>query len=87
MRELVQELGVRPQRFERVGIFEEPHPETYGPAQHHLFLVQGWIGQPANVACDEHDAIAWFTQKECAGLELVSRKYVELFGRLLSVGL
>ena len=83
VRELVQELGVTPQRFERIGIFEEPHPEMYGPAQHHLFLVRAWIGQPANVGRDEHDAIGWFTKAEFAGLELVSRRYVELFGGLL----
>lgn len=82
VRELVQELGIRPTCFDRIGIFDEPHPKKYGPGQHHLFLVRAWIGQPANVGCDEHDAIGWFTQEELAGLAVASRKYLELFGGL-----
>ena len=83
VRELMQELGVTPQRFKRIGVFEEPLPQRYGPAQHHLFLVQEWIGQPENLGCDEHDNIGWFTQAELAGLKLASPMYVELLGGLL----
>ena len=83
VRELVQELGVTAQRFERIGLFEEPNPQQYGPAQHHLFLVRDWIGQPSNVGRDEHDEIRWFKQEELAGLELASSKYVALFSGLL----
>jgi 8-oxo-dGTP diphosphatase len=83
VRELMQELGVTPQRFERIGIFEEPFPQRYGPAQHHLFLVQGWMGQPTNLRCEEHDAIGWFTRAELPGLKLASPRYVELLDGLL----
>lgn len=83
VRELAQELGVTPTHFDRIGIFEEPHPEKYGPGQHHVFLVRAWIGEPVNAGCDEHDAIGWFTLEELAGLELASRRYVELFRGLL----
>jgi mutator protein MutT len=83
VRELMQELGVTPQRFERVGVFEEPLPQAYGLAQHHVFLVRAWIGVPENLDLAEHDAIGWFTSAELAGLKLASPGYVGLLGGLL----
>ena len=83
VRELLQELGITAQRFERIGLFEEPNLQRYGPAQHHLFLVRTWVGEPSNLGSDEHDAIHWFARDELAELELASSSYVELFRTLL----
>ncbi|MGH2363004.1 MAG: NUDIX hydrolase [bacterium] len=82
IRELEEELGVTPRRFEHIGSFEEPHPETHGEGEHHLFLVQEWIGNPANLGA-EHDSIGWFTREELSDLDLASSKYIELFGNLM----
>jgi 8-oxo-dGTP diphosphatase len=83
VRELRQELGVTPQRFEHIGVFEEPRSQAYGLAQHHVFLVRAWTGVPENLDPAEHDAIGWFTSAELAGLKLASPEYLSLLGGLL----
>jgi 8-oxo-dGTP diphosphatase len=42
------------------------------------------MGSPANVAPDEHDAIAWFEKNELAGLRLAHDSYLEMFAEALT---
>ena len=41
----------------------------------YAFRVIGWVGRPINAAPDEHDALAWFTAREFAGLRLADPGY------------
>ena len=36
VRELDEELGVRAQHFEPLGVFEEPDPDRHGPGRYHF---------------------------------------------------
>ena len=44
--------------------FDDPALEV------HPFVVTRWVGEPANVAPDEHDELRWFTVDEIASLTL-----------------
>lgn len=82
IREFVEELGVTPLRYQKLGAFDEPNPEKYGKGQHHFYAVYEWEGEPANLS-NEHEVVQWFTLEEFAQLALASTKYIELFGELL----
>ena len=63
-RELREELGI---------VVQAQHPFTRlctTDFEMDVFLVTGWRGTPANLAPEEHDAIAWFTVEELTGLEM-----------------
>jgi 8-oxo-dGTP diphosphatase len=44
-----------------------------------IWLVDAWTGSPANVAPDEHDAIAWFAEDAVGGLRLAHDSYPAMF--------
>jgi 8-oxo-dGTP diphosphatase len=48
-----------------------------------IWLVGSWNGTPANLAPEEHDAIAWFTAEELTALEMAHPSYVDLFRAIL----
>src|SRR5688572_29566846 len=57
-RELREELGI-----EVAPPTAPPMHEIHGDAVHmQIWLIETWMGTPANVAPDEHDAIAWFAR-------------------------
>jgi 8-oxo-dGTP diphosphatase len=49
-----------------------------------IWLIEAWTGAPANIAPDEHDAIAWFGKNELADLRLAHESYLELFTKALA---
>jgi 8-oxo-dGTP diphosphatase len=49
-----------------------------------IWLIEAWTGSPANVAPEEHDAIAWFTEDALGGLSLAHDSYLAMFGRVLA---
>jgi len=49
-----------------------------------IWLIEEWTGTPANVAPDEHDAIAWFARDELAGLRLAHDSYLAMFTSTLA---
>ncbi|GGN87186.1 NTP pyrophosphohydrolase [Actinoplanes lobatus] len=49
-----------------------------------VWLIETWTGTPANLAPDEHDAIAWFTEDQLADLSLTHDSYPELFRKVLA---
>ncbi|WP_353509846.1 NUDIX domain-containing protein [Intrasporangium sp.] len=46
--------------------------------------VRGWRGEPANLAPDEHDDLAWFTLPEALSLTLPDPRYEALLRGLLA---
>jgi 8-oxo-dGTP diphosphatase len=63
IREIREEVGVRPTRFELVAKVREKRPDLYGNALHHVYAVTEWEGDPANT-CDEHTELKWFSLEE-----------------------
>jgi 8-oxo-dGTP diphosphatase len=49
-----------------------------------IWLVEAWSGSPANVAPDEHDAIAWFTVDALGDLSLAHDSYLAMFSKVLA---
>ena len=82
VRELEEELGVVPTRFELLGTFGEPDAEKYGDGIHHLFVIYDWAGEPENLG-DEHEKIEWFEVGEIGEIKnLAAVEYVEIFAGL-----
>lgn len=75
---LVRELG------EELGIRLPPPSEPPWAVLHtddlelNVFLVDGWEGEPANLATDEHDAIRWVASGELDRLPLADPSYSRL---------
>jgi 8-oxo-dGTP diphosphatase len=60
VREVWEELGVRPTEFRLLDAIRERRPDLNGDALHHIYAVTAWEGgAPANVS-DEHSEIQWF---------------------------
>jgi 8-oxo-dGTP diphosphatase len=49
-----------------------------------IWLIEAWTGSPANVAPDEHDAIAWFEKNQFRNLRLAHDCYLEMFTEALT---
>lgn len=81
-RELEEELGIvaRPSQTTPWMVLTDDNLRL------HVFLVDEWTGEPANVARDEHDEIRWVSQHEVGGLTLADDSYVRLFDRALASG-
>ena len=62
-----------------------PMWEIYGDTfDMQIWLIEAWRGSPANVAPDEHDAIAWFEKKELEDLRLAHDSYLAMFAKALA---
>jgi mutator protein MutT len=81
VREFEEELGVRPVRFECLGVWSEPAVERYGDARYHIYIVHEWQGEPHNRS-DEHSELRWFAADKLDSLDLASREYVAIFSHL-----
>jgi 8-oxo-dGTP diphosphatase len=49
-----------------------------------IWLTEAWMGSPINVAPDEHDAIAWFTEDAFGELSLARDSYLAIFSKILA---
>jgi hypothetical protein len=49
-----------------------------------IWLIEAWMGSPINVAPDEHDAIAWFTEDALGELSLAHDSYLAIFSEVLA---
>jgi 8-oxo-dGTP diphosphatase len=79
VRELREELGI--DIAPPVGPpMHEIHADTFDMQ---IWLIETWTGTPANVAPDEHDAIAWFAGAELGGLRLAHDSYLAMFTKTL----
>jgi mutator protein MutT len=88
VRELQEELGIRPTRWTDVETITFSPPASEGePADElivHLYLVEEWAGTPENLQLDEHSVIGWFSLSEAVQLPLADPRYPGLFARYLS---
>jgi 8-oxo-dGTP diphosphatase len=77
-RELAEELGVSVHSLSHpLGRLCTPECEMV------IWQVTGWHGTPANLAPEEHDAIAWFTAEELTSLEVAHGSYLPLLRTVL----
>jgi 8-oxo-dGTP pyrophosphatase MutT (NUDIX family) len=77
-RELAEELGVSVHSLSHpLGRLCTPEIEM------DIWQVTGWHGTPANLAPEEHDAIAWFTAEELTSLEVAHGSYLPLLRTVL----
>ncbi len=85
VRELREELGVIPTEWREYAVRRAPAQSDDGTdtIRLHVFLVTVWRGEPRNLQADEHDALAWVTADEAAGLALAHSSYPALFRRAL----
>jgi 8-oxo-dGTP pyrophosphatase MutT (NUDIX family) len=49
-----------------------------------IWLIEAWMGSPINVAPDEHDAVAWFTEDALGELSLAHDSYRAIFSQVLA---
>ncbi|PDS77977.1 NUDIX domain-containing protein [Rhizobium sp. L43] len=81
-RELLEELGVTPQRWQFAGKFISESPPG-ASATFHVYHVDRWHGVPRLVD-DEHTALRWFTAAEIeCETELAPPQLVEMLLNLL----
>ncbi|HEY2638419.1 MAG TPA: NUDIX hydrolase [Streptosporangiaceae bacterium] len=80
VRELREELGIG-----IAPLMGPPMHEIHADAfDMQIWLIETWTGTPANVAPDEHDAIAWFTEDELGELSLAHDSYLAMFIKTLA---
>ena len=49
-----------------------------------VWSITHWDGHPANCQPEEHDAIAWFSKEQLAGIRLADESYLPLLLNLLA---
>jgi 8-oxo-dGTP diphosphatase len=75
VRELQEEIGVRPTRFERLAAWRFP-----AGARFSVYLVHAWSGGEPAICNPEHTALGWFTvEAACALTDLAAPEYRALF--------
>lgn len=73
-RELLEELGVT------AVITGTPFAQVAGADfRMHVWIVDHWDGEPANLDPAEHDALAWLNQHEMTALRLADARLPALF--------
>lgn len=81
VREVQEEVGVRPTHLFLMETIPEPRPDLYGDALHHIFAVSAWAGGSPTNACDEHSEIRWFTIDEIDRLKRLAGTDYPQFAR------
>lgn len=84
LREIEEELGVKPTRLKGLGSLSEPRPEVNGAHLYHLFHVEAWSGGNPAMRGREHSEIGWFTLGQILRLDLALAAYRPIFRRLLA---
>lgn len=68
VREMGEELGIRPTQFQKIGAVDEKRPDLYGDSISHIYQITEWDGgEPRNV-CDEHSELGWFSPDDLESL-------------------
>lgn len=68
VREILEELGVRPKCFRLLNSLVQPSDGGALPTVHHVYSITEWEGGSPRNACDEHSEIRWFTISEIRSL-------------------
>ena len=77
-RELYEELGIVPARWEFLLTVQEPNEDKYGQIKYHIFLVTAFDGEPQNLQPEEHSFIRWFEFEQAVDLPFPHPLYAEL---------
>ena len=83
VRELQEEIGVRPHVFEEVAVLGEPRPAEHRDARYHIFIVTAWAGEP-QVQGSEHSDLCWLSLERALSLPLAHPEYPQLFRTVLA---
>ncbi len=87
LREVEEEIGLRPKCFTEIATLAEPHPAQNGMAIYHLFIIREWDGGEPTMRGDEHSELRWFSIAEASRLgDLALPQYREIF-RAIDVSL
>jgi 8-oxo-dGTP diphosphatase len=82
IREVKEEVGVVPNQFRLIAIFQEPQPERYGEALHHVYSVTSWQGgNPTNKSA-EHTELKWFSVSEISLLKNIADDRYNMFAQI-----
>lgn len=68
VRELDEELGISATEFILLASIPETEDRFTTRMTHHVFAVTAWTGGDPRNACEEHEAICWFSLQEVLGL-------------------
>ncbi|MGB3187574.1 MAG: hypothetical protein WBG36_17535 [Ornithinimicrobium sp.] len=50
----------------------------------HVWVIDDWVGEPANLDAGEHDGLAWLNHQEMAALKLAHSRLPSLFRAALN---
>lgn len=79
-RELKEELGIDARPSVKAAWRTLSNEEF----QLHIYLIDGWVGEPSNAAPDEHDQIRWTRPGELGDLDLAHPPYKQMLERALT---
>ena len=77
-RELNEELGIVPTRWEFLLTVQEPNEDKYGQIKYHIYLVTDYKGESHNLQPEEHSFIRWFEFEQAIDLPFPHPIYAEL---------
>ena len=86
VREVQEEIGVKPRAFEEIAILAEPNPAEHGRARYHIFLVTAWDGGEPRLRGSEHSELRWVSVEDAMALPLAHPGYGKLFATTFGHG-
>ena len=79
VREVQEEIGVKPRTFKEIAILAEPNPAEHGEARYHIFLVTAWDDGEPRPRGSEHSELRWVSVEDALVLPLAHPGYGKLF--------
>jgi len=83
VRELEEEIGVKPSAFEEIAVLDEPPPAEHEEARYHIFIVTAWGGGQPRLRDSEHSEVRWLGLDDALALPLAHPEYSALFRSVL----
>ena len=83
VRELQEEVNIRPRSFHEIAVLDEPRPAEHGQAQYHVFIVTAWGGAEQLLGV-EHSELCWLRLDEALRLPLAHPDYATVFRSVLN---
>jgi 8-oxo-dGTP diphosphatase len=83
VRELEEEIGVKPSALEEITVLDEPRPAEHGEARYHMFIVTAWGGGEPRLRDAEHSEVRWLDLGEALALPLAHPEYGARFRSVL----
>jgi 8-oxo-dGTP diphosphatase len=85
VREVLEEVGVTPLRYEEVGRIADPNAAETDPVTYYMYVVTAWQGGEPGIRDDEHTELAWFPLQAAGALpDLALEEYRPLLEKLAS---